>query len=135
MRRTARATEVSIAEGSFRALNPRRIKRVPYANAATTTPNTSHRTTLEIFMIASFLSFRFPSIIFPPLKMDEFARTQPRRQAASHRWISVSLPRHKPSLALPGLKPRAESNQYHDHSRRCKPERGQSAAPGNWGKA
>src|SRR5882672_5327277 len=133
MWRTARATAVSMAEGSLLALIPRRIKRVPYAIAANTTPSTSHRTALGIFMTASFLSFRFQSIIFHSLKMDEFARTRLCRQAASHRWVSASLPRHRPSLAYPGPKPHAESNRHHDHSRRCTPGRGQSVVPGNLG--
>src|SRR5882762_6511 len=135
MWRRARATVVSMAEGSFRALIPRRINRNPYAIAATTTPSRTQRTAFGIFMAPFLLWYCFRSPIFHPLKMGEFARTPPRQQAATHKWASAYLQHHRLSLALPGPKPRAESNQYHDHSRRYMPGRARLAVPGNLAEA
>src|ERR1700730_14224944 len=135
MWRRARATVVSMAEGSFRALMPRRIKNPPYAIAATTTPSKIQITAFGIFIFAFLLCHCFRSIIFHPLNTGGFVRILPRRQAANHILASDYLQRHRLSLGLPGPMPRAESNQHPDHSRRCMPARVRSFAPENLAEA
>jgi len=93
------------AEGSFRALIPRRSTKAR-TRASRRSKRRSQRNTFRFFMTA--LSHVLGLRLLPIIPRKWTSQEQLRLRAGSRIWASTRWQRHKPSLALPGPWQRAE---------------------------